>query len=307
LHRTRLGSNGIARTHGRRIAEQYPISFSSNRADAHAKIQICSPIALSTKPTFKLYHDGETHHGRYAACASSPHMLDFGSGERGEMKIKVMTDLLEANDRIAADNREIFDRNGNLVINLMSSPGAGKTTLLERTAEALAGKVRLGVIAGDVETSRDAERMEKYNLPVVQLTTGTACHLDANMVASALTDLDLSQIDILLIENVGNLICPAEFRVGEDHKVVILSVTEGDDKPLKYPLMFKESSLLILNKIDLLPFTNFNMDEAKGNAHRMNPDLDILELTATTGQGIEGWLSWLKGRWQRRLESLRRA
>lgn len=223
------------------------------------------------------------------------------------MKIKVMTDVLEANDRIAADNKEIFDRNGNLVINLMSSPGAGKTTLLERTAEALAGKVRLGVIAGDVETSRDAERMEKYNLPVVQLTTGTACHLDANMVASALPDLDLSQIDILLIENVGNLICPAEFRVGEDHKVVILSVTEGDDKPLKYPLMFKESSLLILNKIDLLPFTNFNMDEAKGNAHRMNPDLDILELSCTTGQGIEGWLSWLKERWQRRLESLRRA
>jgi len=223
------------------------------------------------------------------------------------MKIKVMTDLLEANDRIAADNREIFDRNGNLVINLMSSPGAGKTTLLERTAEALAGKVRLGVIAGDVETSRDAERMEKYNLPVVQLTTGTACHLDANMVASALTDLDLSQIDILLIENVGNLICPAEFRVGEDHKVVILSVTEGDDKPLKYPLMFKESSLLIINKIDLLPYTNFNMEEARANALKMNPDLGILEVSCTTGQGIEEWISWLTQRWQNRVESPRRA
>ena len=223
------------------------------------------------------------------------------------MKIKVMTDVLEANDRIAADNREIFDRNGNLVVNLMSSPGAGKTALLERTAEALREKVRLGVIAGDIETSRDAERMEKYNLPVVQLTTGTACHLDANMVASALTDLDLSQIDIVLIENVGNLVCPAEFRVGEDYKVMILSVTEGDEKPLKYPLMFKESSLLIINKIDLLPFTNFNMEEAKGNAHRMNPDLNILELSCTMGQGIEGWLSWLMERWLRRLESLRRA
>lgn len=223
------------------------------------------------------------------------------------MKIEVMTDVLEANDRIAATNKESFDRNANLVINLMSSPGAGKTSLLEMTTEGLEGKVRLGVIAGDIETSRDAERMEKYNLPVIQLTTGTACHLDAGMIASALPHLDLSQIDILLIENVGNLVCPAEFRVGEDYKVMILSVTEGDEKPLKYPLMFKESSLLIINKIDLLPFTSFNMDEAKGNALRMNPDLEILELSCTTGQGIEGWLSWLTERRQRRLESLRRA
>ena len=223
------------------------------------------------------------------------------------MKIKVMTDVLEANDRIAAANREIFDRYGNLVINLMSSPGAGKTILLERTAEALGGNVRLGVIAGDIETSRDAERMEKYNLPVVQVTTGAACHLDANMIASALTDLDLSQIDILLIENVGNLVCPAEFKVGEDCKVMILSVTEGDEKPLKYPLMFKESSLLIINKIDLLPYTNFNMEEARANALKMNPDLGILEVSCTTGQGIEEWISWLTQRWQNRVESPRRA
>ena len=164
------------------------------------------------------------------------------------MKVNVMVDVMEANDRIATASKEIFDRNKNLVVNLMSSPGAGKTALLERTAEALAGKVRLGVITGDIETSRDAERIEKYNIPVVQLTTVTACHLDANMVASALPHLDLSQIDILLIENVGNLVCPAEFKVGEDCKVMILSVTEGDEKPLKYPLMFRESSLLIINK-----------------------------------------------------------
>ena len=223
------------------------------------------------------------------------------------MKINVMTDVLEANDRIAAANREMFDRNKNLVINLMSSPGAGKTTLLERTADALAGKIRLGVVAGDIETSRDAERIEKNNIPVVQLSTGTACHLDANMVASAFPHLDLSQVDILVIENVGNLVCPAEFKVGEDYKVMILSVTEGDEKPLKYPLMFRESSLLIINKIDLLPFTNFNMDEAKANALKMNPDLKIVEVSCTTGQGIEEWISWLEQRWQNRVERLRSA
>ena len=223
------------------------------------------------------------------------------------MKVNVMVDVMEANDRSATASKEIFDRNKNLVVNLMSSPGAGKTTLLERTAEALAGKVRLGVITGDIETSRDAERIEKYNIPVVQLTTVTACHLDANMVASALPHLDLSQIDILLIENVGNLVCPAEFKVGEDCKVMILSVTEGDEKPLKYPLMFRESSLLIINKIDLLPFTNFNMDEAKANALKMNPNLGIMEVSTTTGQGIEDWISWLKQCWQNRVESLRSA
>jgi hydrogenase nickel incorporation protein HypB len=223
------------------------------------------------------------------------------------MKINVMTDVLEANDRIAAVNREVFDRNGNLVINLMSSPGAGKTTLIERTAQALAGKIRLGVITGDIETSRDAERIEKHGIPAVQLTTGTVCHLDANMVASAFSHLDLSRIDVLIIENVGNLVCPAEFKVGEDCKVMILSVAEGDEKPLKYPLMFRESSLLIINKVDLLPFTNFSVKEAKANALKMNPGLEILEVSCTTGQGLDEWVSWLTKRWRDKAESLRSA
>jgi len=214
------------------------------------------------------------------------------------MKISVMTDILEANDRIAAANREVFDKHRNLVINLMSSPGAGKTTLLERTGEALRGKLRLGVIAGDIETTRDSERLERCQLPVVQLTTGTACHLDANMIASALPHLELSQIDILIIENVGNLVCPAEFKVGEDYKVMILTVTEGDEKPLKYPLMFRESALLLINKIDLLQYTNFSLEEAKANARRVNPDLEILDISCTTGQGIEAWISWLIHRYQ---------
>ena len=223
------------------------------------------------------------------------------------MKISVMTDILEANDRIAAANRDVFDKHRNLVLNLMSSAGAGKTTLLEKTAEALTGKLRLGVIAGDIETTRDSERLEKYQLPVVQLTTGTACHLDANMISSALPHLDLSRIDILIIENVGNLVCPAEFKVGEDDKVMMLSVTEGDEKPLKYPLMFRESELLLINKIDLLQHTNFNLEEAKANARRVNPDLEIIDISCTKGEGIPNWISWLSQRYQTKFGSPRRA
>lgn len=226
---------------------------------------------------------------------------------RVRLKIDVMTDVLAANDRIAAANREMFDQNGVLVINLMSSPGAGKTSLLERTAEALAGKVRLGVITGDIATDRDAQRLEKCGIPAIQLTTGTACHLDSNMVASALDRVNLSDIDILMIENVGNLVCPAEFIVGEHYKVMILSVTEGDEKPLKYPLMFRESSLLLLNKTDLLPFTDFNVKEARANALKMNPSLGILEVSCTTGEGLDEWISWLMQWWHAGVKSWRSA
>lgn len=209
------------------------------------------------------------------------------------MKINVMTDVLEANDRIAAANSAIFKRHRNLVLNLMSSPGAGKTTLLEKTAEALKGILRLGVIAGDIETTRDAERLQKYQLPVVQLTTGSACHLDANMIATALSHFDLSQVDVLIIENVGNLVCPAGFKLGEDYKVMILSVTEGDEKPLKYPLMFRESTLLLINKVDLLNYTNFNLEEAKANAKKVHPGLEIIDISCTTGQGVSEWIDWI--------------
>ena len=223
------------------------------------------------------------------------------------MKISVMTDILEANDRIATANREVFDKHRNLVLNLMSSAGSGKTCLLELTAEALSGKLRLGVIVGDIETTRDSERLERYELPVVQLTTGSACHLDANMISSALPHLDLSQIDIVIIENVGNLVCPAEFKVGEDDKIMILSVTEGDEKPLKYPLMFRESTLMLINKIDLLQNTNFNLEEAKANARRVNPDIEIIDISCTTGEGIPAWISWLTQRYQTKFGNLKRA
>ncbi|MFU8795976.1 MAG: hydrogenase nickel incorporation protein HypB [Dehalococcoidia bacterium] len=223
------------------------------------------------------------------------------------MKINVMTDVLEANDRIADGNRKVFDSNNNLVLNLMSSPGAGKTALLERTAHALKGKLRLGVIVGDIETTRDAERLEKQGIPAVQLTTGSACHLDANMIASALTRMDLSAIDVLVIENVGNLVCPAEFKLGEDLKIMVLSVTEGDEKPLKYPMMFRESSLLLINKIDLLSHTNFNMDEAKANARRIHPDLEILDISCVNGDGVSEWIEWLLRRYRAKFGANHRA
>jgi len=216
------------------------------------------------------------------------------------MKINVMTDILEANDRIAAANGQTFKQNRNLVLNLMSSPGAGKTSLLEKTGEALKGKLRLGVIAGDIETMRDSERLQKHKIPAVQLTTGSACHLDANMVASALPHVDLKKTDILVIENVGNLVCPAEFKVGEDFKIVMLSVTEGDEKPLKYPLMFRESSLLLINKIDLLKYTNFNLKEARANARRVHPDLEIIDISCVTGEGIGEWITWLNRQYQKK-------
>ncbi|MGB8706461.1 MAG: hydrogenase nickel incorporation protein HypB [Dehalococcoidia bacterium] len=223
------------------------------------------------------------------------------------MKINVMTDILEANDRIATANSGVFNKQRNLVLNLMSSPGAGKTSLLEKTGEALKGNLRLGVIAGDIETSRDAERLEKHKLPVIQLTTGSACHLDANMIASALPHIDLKKIDILVVENVGNLVCPAEFKLGEDYKIMILSVTEGDEKPLKYPLMFRESSLLLINKIDLLKYTNFNLKEAKANARRVHPDLDIIDISCATGEGISDWISWLNQHYQKKFGTKTRA
>jgi hydrogenase nickel incorporation protein HypB len=210
------------------------------------------------------------------------------------MKITVLNNILEANDVIADQIRHRLDEHHVLAINLMSSPGAGKTTLLERTIEKLLERnVRAGVIEGDIETTRDADRLQRFDVPVVQINTGSACHLDANMTKSAVDKLDCSTIDVLFVENVGNLVCPAEFKIGEDHKVMLLSVTEGDEKPLKYPLMFRESSAMLINKIDLLQYTNFNMDEAKANAGKINPKLLIFPVSCTSGEGLDGWLDWL--------------
>jgi len=211
------------------------------------------------------------------------------------MKVKVVTRILEANDRIAEENRKRFKEAGVYVVNLMGAPGAGKTTLLERTISALKPHLKIGVIEGDIVGSDDAERISALEVPVVQINTGGACHLDANMISEVLSELPLKDLDLLIIENVGNLVCPAEFKVGEDMKIMVLSVAEGHDKPLKYPLMFRESSALVLNKIDLLPYMNTDMNKVRNDSLALNPKLKIFEVSCSTGAGIETLAQWLNG------------
>lgn len=210
------------------------------------------------------------------------------------MKVKLVKNILEANDRIAGENREIFDAHNIFVINMMSAPGAGKTSLLEKTIHALKDKTKIAVIEGDIATMRDADRIAAAGVPVVQINTDGACHLDGNMIRGAMDDLPLSGIDLLIIENVGNLVCPAEFKVGENAKVMLLSVAEGDDKPLKYPLMFSEAKLLLINKVDLLPYTDFNIAKVKKESRSINPKLDIIEVSARTGHGMGEWYGWIQ-------------
>jgi len=209
------------------------------------------------------------------------------------MKISVVRNVLEANDRIAQENRDIFKENGVWVINLMSSPGAGKTSLLEKTVEVMKGKLKIGVIEGDIQSTEDAERMAKKGVPVVQINTGGACHLDGNMIRDTFAEFDFKDLDLLIVENVGNLVCPAEFKVGEDYKVMILSVTEGDDKPTKYPLMFHESKVLLINKVDLLPYVDCSLGKIEEDALKINPDLTIFRISCKTGEGLGDWCNWL--------------
>ncbi len=210
------------------------------------------------------------------------------------MKISVVRDILEANDRIAQQNKELFDENKLLVINLMSSPGAGKTSLLEMSISALKADLSIGVIEGDIQSSQDAERIAQTGIPVVQINTGGACHLDGNMIRDTFGEFSFKDLDLLVVENVGNLVCPAEFKVGEDFKVMILSVTEGDDKPAKYPLMFHESSVLLINKIDLLPYVDCSVKKIKKDALKINPGLAIFEISCKTGEGLEDWYNWIR-------------
>ncbi|MGI8804698.1 MAG: hydrogenase nickel incorporation protein HypB [Thermoleophilaceae bacterium] len=213
-------------------------------------------------------------------------------------KIRVVEDALDANNTIARANRDDFDRESVAVVNLMSAPGAGKTTLLERVIGELDG-VRPGVLEGDVQGSIDADRLSSLHVPVVQINTdpgfGGECHLDANMVRSAIGALPLEELDLLVIENVGNLVCPAEFRVGEDARVMVSSVTEGEDKPLKYPLMFRACELVVINKIDLLPHLDFDLDRFVYNLEAVHPGVAWMTVSARTGEGIEEFRDWLAG------------
>jgi len=207
--------------------------------------------------------------------------------------ITIERKVLQKNDEIATQNREIFTKKGLFVINVVSSPGSGKTSILERTLEHLKGKIKIAVIEGDVQTDFDAKRVERYGVPVVQIVTNGGCHLEAKLVKDALDNMNLDDVNILVIENVGNLVCPAGYDLGENMKVVIVSTTEGDDKPLKYPKMFRNASVLIVNKIDLLSYVDCNIEELKKNALQINPSLKIFETSCTSGEGIPEWCRWL--------------
>jgi hydrogenase nickel incorporation protein HypB len=228
--------------------------------------------------------------------------LDFGAGPARahapgmsqSRMVQIEQDILTKNDAYAAANRKWFDERGILALNLVSSPGSGKTTLLVRTIELLAGRVPVAVVEGDQQTSNDAERIRATGVPAIQINTGKGCHLDGHMVGHAIERLQPVDASLFLIENVGNLVCPAAFALGEHHKVAILSVTEGEDKPLKYPDMFAAADVLLLNKCDLLPYLEFDVEQAEANARRVNPDLTIIRVSATTGDGLTAWLHWIE-------------
>ena len=210
------------------------------------------------------------------------------------MQIPVVRNVLEANEKMADNVRRLLTEKGILSLNLINSPGAGKTTLLERTLSDLAGEFRMAVVEGDLQTDNDARRVAATGAQAVQINTDGGCHLDSNMILTSLESLDLTGVDILFIENVGNLVCPVEFDCGEDAKVALLSVAEGDDKPEKYPLLFNLAKAMVLNKVDLLPYVDFDLARARNFATKLNKNLDIFEVSCRKGDGLEGWYNWLR-------------
>ncbi len=243
-------------------------------------------------------HEHDHHHHEHGVGSD----LDFGAGPARahapgmsqSRMVQVEQDILAKNNRYAAENRSYFDERGIFALNLVSGPGAGKTALLVKTIELLKDKVAISVVEGDQQTSNDAERIRATGVPALQINTGKGCHLDGHMVGHALERLKPAEESLFLIENVGNLVCPAAFDLGEQHKVAILSVTEGEDKPLKYPDMFCAADIMLLNKCDLLPYLEFDADLAETNARRVNPDLTIIRVSATTGDGLTAWISWIE-------------
>lgn len=251
-------------------------------------------------------HDHEHAHDHAAAFAPviDKDNMHYGMGEAGthapgltqKRMVQIEMGVLDKNNQIAVHNREHLQEQGILALNLVSSPGSGKTTLLTRTLNYLKDKVPCAVIEGDQQTTNDAERIRATGVPAIQVNTGKGCHLDAQMVHDAMHHLGLKDNSLLFIENVGNLVCPAGFDLGEQHKVAILSVTEGEDKPLKYPHMFAAADLMLINKIDLLPYVNVNIEACVNAARRVNPDIDVIVLSATTGEGMDEWVAWLQDR-----------
>ncbi|WP_341647877.1 hydrogenase nickel incorporation protein HypB [Thauera humireducens] len=268
---------------------------------------LASPTAITGSAAPLLHRDAAATNATQDAAAREtpalphPQRLDFGTGparahapglSQGQM-LKIERDILGKNDTRAAGNRAWLRARGIFALNLVSSPGSGKTSLLVRTLQALGGRVPAAVIEGDQQTEFDAERIRATGVPALQINTGKGCHLDADMVARALPRMALADGSLLLIENVGNLVCPAAFDLGEAHKVVILSVTEGEDKPLKYPDMFAAADLLLLNKVDLLPYLSFDTARAIDYALRINPRLRVIRSSTTSGEGIDEWLAWI--------------
>lgn len=243
------------------------------------------------------FRPGAEHDRLSIPDSAQSHHGDHTAYDTGRERIAVLEDIFTENDVKAANNRKLFDAAGVRCINVMSSPGAGKTTLLERTLAQGQGKVRFGVVEGDIETALDSQRLEAFGAQVSLLNTGNGfggeCHLDAPMVARALEGLNLDELDVVLIENVGNLVCPAEFEVGEHAKAMVASVTEGEDKPLKYPVMFRSVEVCVVNKIDLLPYLDFDMDLFLKNLRQVNPDVKVIPMSTKTGEGVEEWMQWL--------------
>ncbi|MDP2822036.1 MAG: hydrogenase nickel incorporation protein HypB [Sulfuritalea sp.] len=253
-------------------------------------------------------HSHEHAHGHRYAPAHS-----HAPGVSAKRMVQIEQDILSKNNAYAAQNRQRLAERGIFALNLVSSPGSGKTTLLVKTIEMLKGRPQVAVIEGDQQTSQDAERIRATGAPAIQINTGKGCHLDAHMVGHAMGKLDLPEDSLLMIENVGNLVCPAAFDLGEAHKVVILSVTEGEDKPIKYPDMFRAATLMLMNKCDLLPHLSFSVPRAIEYARRVNPGIEVIEVSATTGEGMDTWLAWLergaaeaRGRRQDKVDSLKR-
>jgi hydrogenase nickel incorporation protein HypB len=211
------------------------------------------------------------------------------------MEIKIMKNILDRNQNKANEVREQLALKKVLMVNIISSPGAGKTTLLEHTCEALGSRFRIGVIEGDITTDRDAQRLKKYNIPIVVINTEGGCHLDSHSISKVLGSFDLDNLDVLFVENVGNLICPSQFDLGETFKLAVVSTTEGDDKPGKYPMLFREARAVLLNKIDLIPYTNFSFDNFMEDLVRINTTLPVMQISCTRGDGLEAWYRWLEG------------
>ena len=244
---------------------------------------MCKDCGCSITDTHSHHNHEEHHHHNHG----NPTLED-------KKTVEVIAKILDANDKQAESNRKHFDDQGILAVNLMSSPGAGKTTLLEKTIELLNDELKIGVIEGDLETNKDAERIKAKGVPAYQITTGQACHLDAFMVHDGIHNLPLEELDIVFVENVGNLVCPASYDIGTHLNVVLLSVPEGDDKPAKYPVMFRSADLLLITKVDLIEHFDFNIEKAIEETRKLNPKVDVILISTKTGKGIDKWLNYLK-------------